>query len=639
MEVQHEYGEGYFHSAAQERARAMAEADAAETSGQGGIVPACTSVLQASRQVSNARGEIQIAGLIGAVCSHGIPVRDGFIAMPTPENHYLHEKLLRQLLPLLPSLDVIYLDIACQFANRFKNLKASLQAQLAIPPRGDGVQMLLPWMHARDHNLACQLKFSAMYMPSVGRKVGEQMEQFWADLKPIFALTRYMTWAHYCDALNLAMEGVMLGKQERFVELMVKRTASVFLAVEESEKEMAKLAEEAKQEGVNDLVAAREETIRYEESLARRPLSIEAQYVETTLLLQGHRTFSENRVSLAMSLPEQSSARVAARFSDDNRKLKLELKLNQLSSQLGIPGGQRWTETESRFVEGRKELGEALAMHVEEVIEGQVFKRQLIKKEKELSSGRLATRLKKRMTTIAADIRRLLDLRADYKQLALGSPLVAVNVDEVLKGNFPWADCDVRSSSSSRIATEPSAAPAISPSNPGMTVASNLTLGGSAPVHPGGAAAAIDADTAAGGNTATEGAPGSSSPPRATAIRHFGRRFRACAANKARTIEELSFLVKEVVRVLNWAEERVQTATNRLESLSTAGVREAHVARTGLARADPGLESVTGTTGPGGEIAMWKREKAKAELFLKQANEKLRPKLNKLEEELARTNT
>lgn len=58
---------------------------------------------------------------------------------------------------------------SCQYRPRFRQLLADLVASGRVGPWVDTINLLLPWMHAADHDLACQLKNSGKYQVHTSR--------------------------------------------------------------------------------------------------------------------------------------------------------------------------------------------------------------------------------------------------------------------------------------------------------------------------------------------------------------------------------------------------------------------------------------------------------------------------------------
>lgn len=61
----------------------------------------------------------------------------------------------------------------------------------------------------------------------VGRRVGEQMERVWALAKPLFLRARYMTPAHWWDAINAFFMLLERLQQERMPALLSKKLAEM----------------------------------------------------------------------------------------------------------------------------------------------------------------------------------------------------------------------------------------------------------------------------------------------------------------------------------------------------------------------------------------------------------------------------
>ena len=171
VRVQQDYASNKLTSKAQQAA-AAAQAAAAESGPLG--MPDCATSLQANRLSAAARGTVDIAGLAGFVCVHMIPLRKLFLYMPTPEQHYYYDELVKELLPRRADISAIYLDLACRYHKRFLALVGAMVAAGLVAQVATTVKLLLPWMHACDHPTDCQLAFSGMYTVS----------HAWAVLRP-----------------------------------------------------------------------------------------------------------------------------------------------------------------------------------------------------------------------------------------------------------------------------------------------------------------------------------------------------------------------------------------------------------------------------------------------------------------------
>ena len=151
---------------------------------------ACSSNLTCSRPSASARGVVDVSGLAGVFCNHCVAGRDAMLAMRTPEQWEYHIRTFTSVLLRRPDIADAYIDIGCR-------LKASLLAALqrhvdagdlapgvlekvrrhgrtsgtlvaTFMPKADAscpmlLNVMVPWMHAFDHDVPCQLQFSGLY--------------------------------------------------------------------------------------------------------------------------------------------------------------------------------------------------------------------------------------------------------------------------------------------------------------------------------------------------------------------------------------------------------------------------------------------------------------------------------------------
>lgn len=157
------YEDGSLQTKAGERAeRAREKAEAEAQSGGGG---ACTATLLCNNDTAGGRrGEVSCTGLVGGACTHGVPVEGVVIPMYTAEQHYYYDMAIGGLLKARANVMFIYLDLACRYTHRFDLLVESLAEQGLAD--ASLVKLKLPWMHAYDHNLLCQLLHSGMFAVS-----------------------------------------------------------------------------------------------------------------------------------------------------------------------------------------------------------------------------------------------------------------------------------------------------------------------------------------------------------------------------------------------------------------------------------------------------------------------------------------
>lgn len=165
-----DHGSGILRSEAQERAAAAAQERAAneaalqsrEADAAGGL-PACTTALTCNREIASARGDVDRQGLVAVVCAHAFPGFNLVLGMPTHEQHSFYDYVLEELLRKRPDVKAIYLDLSCRYKQRFLRLLLRLQTEGRICVGPEDVALLLPWMHAFDHDMSCQQLNSGMY--------------------------------------------------------------------------------------------------------------------------------------------------------------------------------------------------------------------------------------------------------------------------------------------------------------------------------------------------------------------------------------------------------------------------------------------------------------------------------------------
>ena len=186
---------------------------AEEEAGEG-VLPACTTALSCNRENSyNTRAELDICGLVSVVCTHGFPALGCTIAMTAAENHSYYDAAFEHLFRSKSTVRQVYLDLMCRYKGRLRRLLERLVAGGYITPECLDVKLLIPWMHAFDHDLTCQLKFSGLYAEGVGRRVGEQTESLWSVIKPFAKKARYMAFRNWWDSYNFLFRHLTFLKQ------------------------------------------------------------------------------------------------------------------------------------------------------------------------------------------------------------------------------------------------------------------------------------------------------------------------------------------------------------------------------------------------------------------------------------------
>lgn len=81
-----------------------------------------------------------------------------------------------------------YVDFACKLKityNRYIEQRAAELEESGVLSAMQEVRLLVNWMHGNSHELSCQVASMGRYADGAGRKIGENIEQLWSQLKVI----------------------------------------------------------------------------------------------------------------------------------------------------------------------------------------------------------------------------------------------------------------------------------------------------------------------------------------------------------------------------------------------------------------------------------------------------------------------
>lgn len=136
--------------------------------------PQCTASLHFARDSAKAGSGLDEHGVVGFVCSDGVPMRKAFIQMYTPEQMAYYKFGLDAIFKER-RVQLFGLDIACRFqphlCSRFGN---------DVYP---GLTFATGAMHGAGHIHSCQMHNLVVFKEGFGWPVMEQSEQLWAELK------------------------------------------------------------------------------------------------------------------------------------------------------------------------------------------------------------------------------------------------------------------------------------------------------------------------------------------------------------------------------------------------------------------------------------------------------------------------
>ncbi|KAG7672377.1 hypothetical protein NADE_001807 [Nannochloris sp. 'desiccata'] len=407
-----------------------------------GVLPPCTTALSCNREISFFnRADLDHCGVVSIVCSHNIPALGCTIAMPAPEQHAYYDAAFREFLTNRPEIDAIYLDLMCRYHGRLKLLLQDLTEAGILPPEVTNIKLLLPWMHAFDHDLTCQLKFSGLYQEGTGRRVGEQTESWWAIIKAWCKRARYMSPRQWWDGLNRMYLLLTRQKQQGFPLMLEKKLDRNKKKKESCRKELEALKREAAQNGVHDCDAALQVLTQLEGENATS-LSDAAKYVEARLQMDSHNGLLVHKAAFPLHLPGNAGIHLHKRATDAAEKRRLEKYLDAATVKLGILPGNHWQASSPEFAAGLAELRTNVIVRYQGSVELMVFKRKQILLEKARNdSGKNAKKIEKRLQAARAHIQQVLAVVATwtvYGTDALPTMVSDAHLKEVLDGKFPW---------------------------------------------------------------------------------------------------------------------------------------------------------------------------------------------------------
>lgn len=230
----------------------------------------CDTNFVASKTGGNKSDYKDVNGVIGGVCVHGIPLRGGFIDMKTPEQHTYYLTLFKSVLSRRHVHD-FYVDFGCQLGRSFFRWLS-----YARPELEGQVRMLVPWFHASDHKMSCQLQNSAKYTEGTGRVIGEQCEGLWAQMavrwasppgsrvflsflpalddatafsQALKAFTRYAALANRSDCLSAGLAAVAADKLQVLPKLLQKRWDADSKVIEAGDRSRQQVLDDAAKAG------------------------------------------------------------------------------------------------------------------------------------------------------------------------------------------------------------------------------------------------------------------------------------------------------------------------------------------------------------------------------------------------------
>lgn len=239
---------------AQKQKERQAQVDTATSGLEAGP---CDAHLTCNHEVGSTQRDLDEHGLVGVSCIHGFPGKGLFVPLKSQESHYYYDVVLSALLQGRSDLRRIYFDLGCRYSKRFQVILNMLCDNGTISSElRHTVEMVVPWMHAMDHKMECQLQYSGMYRDGAAWRVGEGQEVQWSQMKAVSFLLSFMASPQWWDSVNLSLCMLAISLQGRLIFLMEQKMKKLDVRVKLCEEELRALEAEAAREGVNDFDAA-----------------------------------------------------------------------------------------------------------------------------------------------------------------------------------------------------------------------------------------------------------------------------------------------------------------------------------------------------------------------------------------------
>ena len=141
----------------------------------------CTTSIHCAREKATAGCHLlDVHGVTGYVCPHGVPVRRGMVMQKEPE---CYARYRQGLAPVAEerNLQAFISDSACQMEQSMKGHMPELLGSTCFRTGQ---------MHGSTHVTPCQLQHHLALAEGFGDIIGEQTEQLWATLKAAWRLLR-----------------------------------------------------------------------------------------------------------------------------------------------------------------------------------------------------------------------------------------------------------------------------------------------------------------------------------------------------------------------------------------------------------------------------------------------------------------
>lgn len=266
---------------------------------------------------------------------------------------------------------------------------------------------------------------------------------------------------------------------------------------------------EAAKHGVIDLEAALP-LLDASNTTPAAALSLGAKYVEVLLKLRSLNNLDSDKALYPLLMPRNAGMVVHATATNDAAQVKLRRLLAQYQMELNLEVGTDWAAESQEYKDALKEVSKHYMQQYALLIENQVFKMVVVVSgKKRTQSGHNADKYFKRLQSLTKNIKKLLQVYYSWEAYVTERPATQVTearCRDAINRIFPWSN---------------------QPGDSGGVVNS-----------PNGSEAAQ---------------------------KYFALRYHTAKSQLQRTVEEVDLLKKEVVRLFNWCEERIELVDEKID--------------------------------------------------------------------------
>lgn len=165
---------------------------------------------------------MDVTGVFGAVCRHGVPL--SILDMKFGERYQYPDIIMKNIERTLIDSDhhqvTLLYDMACKYSAHLRSLDI-----FEDPSVNQHLRFAIGKMHAYSHGLTCKRKYHPLHVEGCADTDGEAIERFWAYLGLFGLMTRKMLPINRLDQLEDAIRHFTRLKNVNMGKSLCKRQA------------------------------------------------------------------------------------------------------------------------------------------------------------------------------------------------------------------------------------------------------------------------------------------------------------------------------------------------------------------------------------------------------------------------------